>query len=189
MPFRAQTGRPVAAVPALVDRKISRVVCADAFSNPDHLKFAIRGSWPLCWRTLSTRQSLGPGLSTAVATCIITALSTIGVVAAKAVSSTWGAIIGGIIFGMGAQSLRSAASGLDHRIHGFVRRRHRDFGLDRDGNAAGSPILGVQLALAFYLINLQEFAITVLRLPSLATASSAYCLGWFACGWSSIACG
>ena len=48
--------------------------------------------------------------------------------------------------------------------------------------------LGVQLALAFYLINLQEFAVQ----SSLAVArdlSSAYCSACYPCGWFSIVCG
>ena len=99
-----------------------------------------------------------PGLSTAVATCIITALSTIGAARQKQFLRLGGAIIGGFVFGMGAQVF--VLPYLDS-ITGFTVLFAVVTAISA-WIATATPrlsYLGVQLALAFYLINLQEFAI------------------------------
>jgi multidrug resistance protein MdtO len=101
-----------------------------------------------------------PGLSTAIATCIITALSTIGSSRQKQVLRLGGAFIGGIIFGMGAQVF--VLPYLDS-ITGFTLLFMFVTAIS-SWIATASPrlsYLGVQLALAFYLINLQEFTIQI----------------------------
>ena len=85
-----------------------------------------------------------------------------------------GAIIGGIIFGMGAQIF--VLPYLDS-ISGFTLLFVAVTAISA-WIAAASPrlsYLGVQLALAFYLINLQEFTIQT-RSPLRATGSSGSCL-------------
>ena len=99
-----------------------------------------------------------PGLSTSIATCIITALSTIGSSRQKQILRLGGAIIGGFIFGMGAQVF--VLPYLDS-ITGFTLLFMFVTAIS-SWIATASPrlsYLGVQLALAFYLINLQEFTI------------------------------
>lgn len=130
----------------------------DAFSNSDHLKFAIRGTAATLLAYVTYQAINWPGLSTAVATCIITALSTIGASRQKQFLRLGGAIIGGFIFGMGAQVF--VLPRLDS-ITGFTVLFAVVTAISA-WIATATPrlsYLGVQLALAFYLINLQEFAI------------------------------
>jgi multidrug resistance protein MdtO len=130
----------------------------DAFSNPDHLKFAIRGTAATLLAYVTYQAIDWPGLSTAVATCIITALSTIGASRQKQFLRLGGAILGGFVFGMGAQVF--VLPYLDS-ITGFTVLFAVVTAISA-WIATATPrlsYLGVQLALAFYLINLQEFAI------------------------------
>ncbi|MGB8772269.1 MAG: FUSC family protein, partial [Candidatus Korobacteraceae bacterium] len=144
--------------PTLDAESRQRLVVADAFSNLDHLKFAIRGTLATMLAYVVYRSVDWPGLSTAVATCIITALSTIGSSRQKQFLRLGGAIIGGFIFGMGAQVF--VLPYLDS-ITGFTVLFAVVTAMSA-WIATATPklsYLGVQLALAFYLINLQEFAI------------------------------
>jgi multidrug resistance protein MdtO len=130
----------------------------DAFTNPAHLQFALRGSLAatVCYATYTAIN--WPGLSTAVATCFITALSTIGSSRQKQILRLGGAFIGGIIFGMGAQVF--VLPYLD-TIFGFTILFAVVTAISAWIGTASARLsyLGVQLALAFYVINLQEFAI------------------------------
>ena len=130
-----------------------------------------------CWRRLPATfyilPSVGRGLSTSIATCIITALSTLGSSRQKQFLRLAGAILGGIVFGMGAQ-IFVLPTLIPLPDSGSVCAGHCDFSLDRHGDRRLS-YLGIQLALAFYLINLQEFTIqTSLALPVIASLE--YCL-------------
>ena len=99
-----------------------------------------------------------PGLSTSVVTCFITALSTIGSSRQKQVLRLSGTFIGGIIFGMGAQVF--VLPYLDE-ITGFTVLFAVVTAISAWISTASARLsyLGVQLALAFYLINMQEFTI------------------------------
>jgi multidrug resistance protein MdtO len=130
----------------------------DAFTNPDYLKFAIRGSLATMLAYVIYQSIDWPGLSTAIATCIITALTTIGSSRQKQFLRLGGVLLGGVIFGFGAQCF--ILTHLDS-ITGFtilfavVTAICAWIGLA----SARLSYLGVQAALAFYLINLQEFTI------------------------------
>jgi len=76
---------------------------SDAFSNIDQFKFAVRGTLATMLAYVIYQAVEWPGLSTAVVTCILTALSTFGSSTQKQFLRLGGAIIGGFIFGMGAQ--------------------------------------------------------------------------------------
>jgi multidrug resistance protein MdtO len=131
---------------------------ADAFSNPAHVQFALRGTLAAFASYVMYTALDWPGLSTSMATCIITALSTIGSSRQKQILRLGGAFIGGIIFGMGAQIF--VLPYLDS-ITGFTLLFMFVTAIS-SWIATASPrlsYLGVQLALAFYLINLQEFTI------------------------------
>jgi len=93
-----------------------------------------------------------------MATCIITALSTIGSSRQKQFLRFVGAFIGGIIFGFGAQIF--VLPYLDS-ITGFTLLFMAVTAISSWIATASARLsyLGVQLALAFYLINLQEFTI------------------------------
>ena len=146
-------------LPPPLDAEVrQRLLVPDAFSNLDHLKFAVRGALATILAYAIYTAIDWPGLSTAVATCIITALSTIGAARQKQFLRLGGAIIGGFVFGMGAQVF--VLPYLDS-ITGFTVLFAVVTAISA-WIATATPrlsYLGVQLALAFYLINLQEFAI------------------------------
>jgi multidrug resistance protein MdtO len=134
------------------------IFVSDAFSNPAHVHFALRGALAamVCYITYTALD--WPGLSTAVLTCFITALSTIASSRQKQVLRLSGALIGGFIFGMGAPVF--VLPYLD-TIAGFTVLFAVVTAISAWISTASARLsyLGVQLALAFYLINLQEFAI------------------------------
>jgi multidrug resistance protein MdtO len=148
-------------VSAPLDAEASpRYFAADAFSNPAYVRFALRGTLAAMASYVMYTALDWPGLSTSIATCIITALSTIGSSRQKQVLRLGGAFIGGIIFGIGAQIF--VLPYLDS-ITGFTLLFMFVTAIS-SWIATASPrlsYLGVQLALAFYLINLQEFTIQI----------------------------
>jgi multidrug resistance protein MdtO len=135
----------------------SRLFVADALSNVDHLKFAVRGTAAAMFAYVVYHAIDWPGLSTAFVTCILTALSTIGSSRQKQFLRLGGAIVGGFVLGMGAQIF--VLPHLDS-IAGFTLL----FAVVAAVSAwiaTATPrlsYLGVQVAFAFYLIHLQEFA-------------------------------
>ncbi len=131
---------------------------ADAFSNPAHLQFALRGTLASMASYMIYTALDWPGLSTSIATCIITALSTIGSSRQKQFLRLVGAIIGGFIFGMGAQVF--VLPYIDS-IVGFTVLFVVVTAISSWIATASARVsyIGVQMALAFYLINLQEFTI------------------------------
>jgi multidrug resistance protein MdtO len=140
------------------DERRSTLFVADALSNPDHFKFGLRGcvAASLCYIIYNSVD--WPGISTAITTCLLTALSTVGSSHQKQFLRFAGAIIGGVVVGMGAQVF--ILPYVDS-IAGFtllfvvVTSIAAWF-------ATSSPRLsyfGVQFAIGFYLIHLQEFTI------------------------------
>jgi len=158
-------------IPAPLDEEQpTHFFAPDAFSNPAHIQFALRGALASMAAYIIYTAIDWPGLSTSIATCIITALSTIGSSRQKQFLRLGGAIIGGFIFGMGAQVF--VLPYLDS-ITGFtllfmVVTAISSWIATSSGRLS---YLGVQLALAFYLINLQEFTIQT----SLAIARDRVC--------------
>ena len=138
------------------DKPASTLLVPDAFSNLDHVKFGLKGGLAasLCYITYNALA--WPGISTAVTTCLLTALSTVGFSRQKQALRFAGAIVGGFFFGMGAQIV--ILPYLDS-IAGFTVLF---IAVSAVGAwfATSSPRLayfGVQIIVAFYLINLQEF--------------------------------
>jgi multidrug resistance protein MdtO len=135
-----------------------RLFVPDAFSNPDHIKFGLKGGLAAALCYLIYNSLAWPGISTAVVTCVLTALTTIGSSHQKQVLRICGAAVGGFIFGMGAQIFI-----LPHvdSIGGFTVL-FITVSVIAAWFATSSTRLsyfGVQLALAFYIVNLQEFTI------------------------------
>ena len=148
---------PGLVLPPPIEGEHQHLFAADAFTNPDHLKFAIRGTLATLLAYTVYTAIAWPGLSTSIATCIITALSTIGSSRQKQFLRLGGAILGGFVLGMGAQVF--VLPYLDS-ITGFTVLFAVVSGISA-WIATSTPrlsYLGVQMALAFYLINLQEFA-------------------------------
>jgi multidrug resistance protein MdtO len=128
----------------------------DAFSNLEHVKFGLKGCFAasLCYITYNAVD--WPGISTSVTTCLLTALTTIGSSRQKQVLRFAGALLGGVILGMGAQIFILPA--LDS-IFGFTVLYVAVITLAAWIATAGPRLSygGGQTAVAFCLINLQEF--------------------------------
>ncbi len=144
--------------PPLAPEARPRLFVPDAFTNPDYLKFAIRGTLATMLAYVVYQSINWPGLSTSVATCIITALTTIGSSRQKQFLRLGGVVLGGVIFGIGAQCF--VLTHLDS-ITGFTVLFAVVTAVCAWIGIASSRLsyLGVQAALAFYLINLQEFTL------------------------------
>lgn len=146
-------------IPAPIDEEVrEHFLAPDAFSNPDHIRFALRGMLAASACYVAYSAIAWRGLSTSIATCIITALSTIGASRQKQFLRFMGAVIGGIFFGMGAQIFVLPYL---NSITGFTVLFVVVTAIAA-WIATSTPrlsYLGVQLALAFYLVNLQEFTI------------------------------
>ena len=137
-----------------------RLLVSDAFSSSDHVKFGIRGGLAAGVCYLAYNLIAWPGISTAVTTCLLTALTTVGASRQKQILRFSGALVGGVILGFGAQVFLLPA--IDS-IAGFLIL-FLAVTIPAAWVAASGPRLsyfGVQVALAFYLINLQEFKFQV----------------------------
>lgn len=149
---RASETLPADPIPVSTPRLFVR----DALTNPEHLMYALYGCLAASICYIIINAIAWRGISTALATCVITALSSVGSSRQKQVLRLAGATVGGVVFGIGAQVF--ILPSLDS-IGGFailfaaVTAFAAWF-------ATASPRLsyfGLQVALAFYLINLQEF--------------------------------
>ena len=122
------------------------------------MKFGLRGclATSLCY--IAYNALFWPEISTAVTTCLLTALTTIGASHQKQVLRFGGAVIGGFVLGMGAQIFI-----LPHidSIAAFtvVFMVVAVFAAWIMTSSARLSYLGAQVAIAFFLINLQEFKI------------------------------
>jgi multidrug resistance protein MdtO len=129
-----------------------------ALSNFEHVKFGLRGCLAASLCYIIYNSLFWPGISTAVTTCLLTALSTIGASRQKQILRFAGALIGGFGIGMGAQVFIlpyidsiAAFTVLFAAVMAAAA-----------WVATSSPRLsyfGVQVAVAFCLINLQEFKV------------------------------
>jgi len=134
----------------------SSLLVSDAFVNPDHLRFALKGCLAagICYVTYNAID--WPGISTAVTTCLLTALSTIGSSHQKQILRILGAMVGGFVLGMGSQIF--ILPHLDS-IGSFVLLFAAVTALSA-WFMTSSPRLsyfGVQVVVAFYLVNVSEF--------------------------------
>jgi multidrug resistance protein MdtO len=137
----------------------------DAFTNVKHIQFAVKGCLTagLCYIIYNGVD--WPGISTAVTTCFLTALSTVGSSRQKQVLRISGAVVGGFLIGMGSQIfiLPYLDSIAGFTILFVVVTAFASWFM------TSSPRLsyfGVQIAVAFCLIHLNSFAIE----PSLSIA-------------------
>jgi multidrug resistance protein MdtO len=138
------------------DEPPSRFFLPYALSNPEHLKFALKGCLAASLCYILYNSLAWPGISTAVTTCLLTALSTIGSSRQKQVLRFTGAIVGGFVLAMGSQIF--ILPYVDS-IAGFTVLFIFVTGVASwiMTSSARLSYFGVQVALAFYLVNLQEF--------------------------------
>jgi multidrug resistance protein MdtO len=143
-----------------------KLFAADAFANPEHFKFALKGSLAAsaCYVIYNSIDWPGMGVPVML-TCFFTAVSTVGASRQRQVLRFAGFTVGGILIGMGGQVF--ILPYLDS-ISGFTV-----FFMIVTSLAAwfmtSSPRLsffGLQLGAVFYVINMQKFA----RENSLAVA-------------------
>ncbi|WP_263356752.1 FUSC family protein [Acidicapsa ligni] len=138
----------------------SRLFVRDAFSNPDYLRFSLAGTAAAMVCYIIFVGLDWPGISTAVTTCILTALSNIGSSHQKQILRIGGASIGAFVFGLGSQMfvlpyidsivgltiLFAVVTGISAYVY------------------TSSPRLsyaGLQMAFAFYLINVTDFTVSL----------------------------
>jgi multidrug resistance protein MdtO len=145
-------------LPSSDDTPRLKLFAADALFNPEHFKFALKGCFAASVSYIIYNAIGWPGISTAVTTCLLTALSTIGVSRQKQILRFAGALGGGFVIGIGSQIF--ILPNLDS-IAGFTILFILVTALS-SWFMTSSPRLsyfGLQIALAFYLINVQEFAV------------------------------
>ena len=145
-------------LPSRKDPPRSSIFVADAFVNTVHIRFALKGCLAATTAYIIYNLLEWPEISTAVTTCLLTALSTIGASHQKQFLRIAGAIVGGFVLGMGSQIF--ILPYLDS-VFGFIVLLIVVTAFS-SWFLTASPRLsyfGVQVALAFYLINLQEFKI------------------------------
>jgi multidrug resistance protein MdtO len=133
----------------------NRIFVDDAFSNPEHLTFVL-GATLAAMTCYVLYVSLDwPGISTSVTTCIFTALSNVGASRQKQVLRLAGAILGGFVFGLGAQIF--ILPYVDS-IVGFSLLFAAVTAVAAWVSTSSTRLsyAGLQIALAFYLIELSE---------------------------------
>jgi multidrug resistance protein MdtO len=136
----------------------SRLIAADAFANPEHLRFALKGCFAVSACYFVYNAIDWPGMAVPVMlTCFSTAFSTIGASRQRQVLRFAGFVVGGVVIGMGSQVF--ILPHLDS-ITGFTVL----FTLVTALAAwfmTSSPRLsffGLQLGAVYYVINMQKFA-------------------------------
>jgi multidrug resistance protein MdtO len=135
-------------------------IAPDALDNPEHLQFALKGCLAASVCYLLYNLVAWPGISTAVTTCLLTALTTIGSSHQKQILRITGAMFGGFLIGMGSQAFILPYS---DSITGFVVLFVAVTALS-SWFITSSPRLsyfGMQVAVAFYLINLDGFKMQI----------------------------
>ncbi|MBV8552695.1 MAG: FUSC family protein [Acidobacteriaceae bacterium] len=146
------------APPAVGDAPRPTLLRRDALSNSEHIKFGLKGclAASLCYIIYNLVD--WPGISTAVTTCFLTALSTVGSSRQKQVLRITGAFVGGVVFGIGAQVfILPHLDSIGEFTVLFMVVTVISAWLSTC--SARLSYFGTQVAVAFYLINLQEFKI------------------------------
>jgi multidrug resistance protein MdtO len=130
----------------------------DAFSNPEHLRYVLSGTLAAMLCYILYVSLAWPGISTAVTTCVLTGLSNIGASRQKQFLRVGGALLGGFVFGLGSQVF--ILPNIDS-VAGFAVLFAAVSAVAAWIGTSSSRLsyAGLQIALAFYLIQLSEFSI------------------------------
>ena len=142
----------------------SRFLVPDALSNPEHLRFALKGclAASLCYITYNIID--WPGISTAIITCFLTAFTTTGASHQKQALLLTGAAAGGLL---GVASQLFVLPYVDS-IAGFTAL-FIVVAIAAAWFVTCTPRLsyfGLQLAFAYNFVNLQEFTIQTSLTPA-----------------------
>jgi multidrug resistance protein MdtO len=134
----------------------TRIFVTDAFTNPDHLRFVLGGTVAAMMCYILYVGLDWPNLSTSVTTCVLTALTTIGSSRQKQILRVAGFLVGGVLFGLGAQIF--VLPYIDS-ITGFTVFFATSTAVAAWIGTSSSRLsyAGVQFAFAFYSIHLSEF--------------------------------
>ena len=82
----------------------SKLIAADAFTNPEHFRFALKGCFAVSACYVIYNAIDWPGMAIPVMlTCFLTAVSTIGTSRQRQVLRFAGFVVGGLVIGMSAQ--------------------------------------------------------------------------------------
>jgi multidrug resistance protein MdtO len=153
-------------LPLSRDTLQSKLIALDAFVNPEHLKFALRGCLAASGCYIIYNSIAWPGIGApAMATCLLTAVSTVGASRQRQIVRFAAFVVGGFLIGIGSEMF--ILPHLDS-IAGFTVFFVLVIAL-ASWFITSSPRLsyfGFQIVVVFCLINLQEFA----RQTSLAAA-------------------
>ena len=133
----------------------SRILVRDAFTNPEYLRYALAGTLAAMLCYIFYMGLNWPALATSVTTCVLTGLTNIGSSRQRQVLRLTGAVLGGFVFGMGAQIFVLPA--IDN-IGGFALLCAGVSAVAAWITTASSRLsyAGLQVALAFYLIILSD---------------------------------
>jgi multidrug resistance protein MdtO len=136
-------------------KESATVFVRDAFTNSEHLRYAVSGTLAAMLCYILYMGLAWPTLATSVTTCVLTGLSNIGASRQKQVLRFAGAILGGFVFGMGAQIF--VLPYID-TIGGFVVLCAAVTAVSAWVLTSSSRLsyAGLQIALAFFLITLSE---------------------------------
>jgi multidrug resistance protein MdtO len=129
---------------------------AGALFAPEHFRFGLKGCLAASACYVIYNAVDWPGISTSVTTCLLTGLSTVGASRQKQILRLTGAIVGGFVIGMGSQIF--ILPYIDS-ITGFLVLfvAVTTFAAWFLTSSPRLSYFGLQVALAFYLINLEEF--------------------------------
>ncbi len=128
----------------------------DAFTNPEHLLYALKGCLAgiLCYIFMNAVAY--EGIRTALVTCFITSLTSTGASRQKQLLRFLGAFVGGLVLGVGGQVLViPMLDGIVGFTVFFVIVTWASAWVATSSTRLS--YFGIQMALAFYLINIQEF--------------------------------
>lgn len=153
-------------LPPSRDKLQWKLTAPDAFVNPEHLKFALRGCLAASGCYIIYNSIAWPSIGApAMATCLLTAVSTVGASRQRQIVRFAAFVVGGVLIGIGSEIF--ILPHLDS-IAGFTIFFALVIAL-ASWFMTSSPRLsyfGFQIVVVFTLINLQEFA----RQTSLAAA-------------------
>jgi multidrug resistance protein MdtO len=145
-------------LPPSRDMLQSKLLVADAFVNPEHLKFALRGCLAASGCYIIYNSIASPSIGApAMATCLLTAVSAVGASRQRQILRFAAFVVGGLLVGIGSEIF--ILPQLDS-IGGFTVFFIFVMTLV-SWIMTSSPRLsyfGFQIAVVFCLINLQEFA-------------------------------
>lgn len=152
--------QPAAAypLPSSENKASTGLFVSDALSNPEHVRFALKGCLAASLCYIAYNALFWPGISTAITTCFLTAQTSVGASHQKQILRFAGALAGG--FGISMLSQIFILPSLDS-IAGFTVLFLAVIAVSA-WFATSSPRLsyfGVQVAVVFALINLGEFRI------------------------------